>query len=103
MAWIRTALSLYSFGFTIYKVLQAFEEAGKVLPGASINTPRTVGLFLTGMGTMAMLMGTIQYVLCLRELAQYANFRLAQPPLIMATLMSVSGVILFVGIIERVL
>jgi putative membrane protein len=102
MAWIRTALSLFSFGFTIYKVLQAFEEAGKVLPGANINTPRVVGLFLTGMGTLAILMGTTQYVMCLRDLAHDGNFPLARPPLVMAILMSISGVVLFVGIIARV-
>ena len=103
MAWIRTALSLFSFGFTIYKVLQAFEEAGKVLPGPSINTPRVVGLFLTGMGSVAILMGTTQYVMCLRELAPHGRFSLARPPLIMALLMSAGGVFLFIGIIARVL
>ena len=28
MAWIRTSLSLLSFGFTIYKILQGFAESG---------------------------------------------------------------------------
>lgn len=103
MAWIRTALSLFSFGFTLYKVLQAFEEAGKVLPGASINTPRVVGLFLTGMGTLAILMGTTQYVMSLHDLAAHGKFPLVRPPLLMAFLMSVGGVVLFVGIVARVL
>jgi len=102
MAWIRTALSLFSFGFTIYKVLQAFEEAGKVLPGANINTPRVVGLFLTGTGTLAILIGTTQYVMWLREFGPHGRFPLARPPLLMAFLMSVSGVVLFVGIIAKV-
>lgn len=102
MAWIRTALSLFSFGFTIYKVLQAFEEAGRVLPGSNINTPRVVGLFLTGTGTLALLMGTIQYVMCLHELAPGVRFPLARPPLLMAVLMSIGGVALFVGIITRI-
>src|SRR5271157_4753412 len=66
LAWIRTSLSLLSFGFTIYKVLQSFEAAGGILPGRDINTPRVVGLFLTGAGTVAMLMGTIQYVMSVR-------------------------------------
>ncbi len=102
MAWVRTALSLFSFGFTLYKVLQVFEEAGKVLPGANINTPRVVGLFLTGMGTLAILMGTTQYVMSLRELAAHGRCPIARPPLIMAIFMSASGVVLSVGIIARV-
>jgi len=79
MAWIRAALSLLCFGFTIYSVLKAFEEAGKIPPGANIDTPRTVGLILTGMGTLAILMGLIQYVLWLRELAHHGTFPLTRP------------------------
>lgn len=102
MAWIRTALSLLSFGFTIYKVLQAFEEAGGILPGRDIHTPRAVGLFLTGAGTVAMLMGTTQYIFELKELRQLGRFPLIRPPLIMATTMSITGVVLFVSIITKI-
>ena len=100
MAWIRTALSLLSFGFTIYKVLQGFEEAGTLVTTHG-ETPRTVGLFLTGMGTVAMVMGTIEYWQTLKALRQVKDFRLARPPLIMAVLMSVTGVFLFFSIITR--
>ncbi|WP_424819733.1 YidH family protein [Salinisphaera sp.] len=31
MAWVRTALSMISLGFTIYKLLQAFQDSGGVL------------------------------------------------------------------------
>ena len=44
MAWVRTALSMISFGFTIYKLLEGFAQAGEHLRGAS--TPRDMGLFL---------------------------------------------------------
>src|SRR5262245_53632725 len=59
MAWIRTALSMISFGFTIYKVLQGFQEGGKLLPHS--DTPRRLGLFLTGLGTLSILLGTLEY------------------------------------------
>ena len=58
MAWIRTSLSMTSFGFTIYKVLDGFKDAGVHL--AHPNTPMRVGLFLTGMGTVSMVLGTIE-------------------------------------------
>jgi inner membrane protein YidH len=100
MAWIRTALSLLSFGFTIYKVLQGFQEAGTVaMPHA--ETPRTVGLFLTGMGTVAMVMGTIEYWQTLKGLRKLQDLRLARPSLFMALLMSVTGVFLFFSIITK--
>jgi hypothetical protein len=33
MAWVPTSLSLFSFGFTLYRILEGFLESGKTLPG----------------------------------------------------------------------
>jgi putative membrane protein len=100
MAWVRTALSLLSFGFTIYKVLQGFAESG-ALGMARGASPRSVGLFLTGMGTVAMVMGTIEYWQTLKALQELRTFRLTRPPMIMALLMSVTGTFLFFSIITK--
>jgi len=99
MAWVRTALSLDSFGFTIYKVLQGLAEAGISLPHR--KTPRDVGLFLTGLGTLAMAMGTVEYAQTLRDLHALRDIRLKRPAFIMAILMSVLGLVLFLSIITR--
>lgn len=96
MAWVRTSLSMSSFGFTIYKVLQGFAEAGVNLPHQ--QTPRTVGLFLTALGTLAMVMGTVEYVQSLRELQALKDFRLMRPAFVMAILMSLLGLFLFFSI-----
>jgi len=34
MAWVRTGLSMISFGFTVYKLLQAAQANGAVLLAA---------------------------------------------------------------------
>lgn len=99
MAWIRTALSLYGFGFTIYKLLEALKKSGALLPRE--QTPRNIGLFLTGMGTFAMVLGVIEYWLALKELHLLKEFRLARPTLIMGMLMSAMGLFLFFAIITR--
>ncbi len=99
MAWVRTSLSLDSFGFTIYKVLVAFQEGGGELPQG--HTPRNIGLFLTGLGTFAMLMGTVEYWQTLKGLHEIKDFRLTRPSLIMALIMSVMGVFLFVSIMTK--
>jgi putative membrane protein len=101
MAWIRTALSMISFGFTIYKLLQGFEEAGTHLPHAS--SPRTMGMFLTGMGTLAMVLGTIEYWYRLQDLRKQNSFAIWRPSFVMALLMSAIGLFLFVGIIAKAL
>jgi len=100
MAWVRTSLSLNSFGFTIYKVLQTFQETGGVL--RRTETPRDIGLFLTGMGTVAMVMGTVEYWLFLKQMHLLEDFRpFARPAMMMAVLMSVTGVFAFVSIITK--
>jgi len=99
MAWVRTSLSLNSFGFTIYKVLLAFQQGGGQLPQG--HTPRNIGLFLTGLGTVAMLMGTVEYWRSLKELQKMKEFRLWRASLVMAVLMSVMGVFLFISIMTK--
>jgi putative membrane protein len=97
MAWLRTSLSMQSFGFTIYKVLQAFQQSGGELRKA--DTPRNVGLFLTALGTAAMVMGTIEYWNSVRTIRQFQEVAFARPSLMMALLMSIGGVFLFFSII----
>jgi putative membrane protein len=99
MAWVRTSLSLSSFGFTIYRVLQGFAEAGLRLPHG--QTPLVVGVFLTGSGTLAMVMGSIEYAQSLRELRKFMDIKLARPAFIMAILMALMGLFLFFSIVAR--
>ncbi len=99
MAWIRTALSMNSFGFAIYKFLETYEESGAHLPEA--HSPRNIGLFLTGMGTFAMVMGAIEYWQSIKELRRLKEVRLIRPTFIMGILMAAMGVFLFFAIIAR--
>ena len=100
MAWIRTALSMLSFGFTIYKFLQAIASQGKM---EHPNSPQAVGLFLTALGVAAIVLGTISYWVTLRDLERVEEFRLGRPVLVMALIMSVAGVASFVSIAARLI
>jgi len=101
MAWIRTALSMISFGFTIYKLLQGFAAAGTELAKAS--SPRAMGLFLTGLGTLAMVFGTVEYWVRLKELRRARDVSFLRPSLVMSVLMSMIGLFMFIAITFRVL
>ena len=100
MAWIRTSLSMLSFGFTIYKFLQTIAAQGQM---EHPNSPQQVGLFLTGMGVAAIVLGTINYWTTLRDLRQVEAFRLGRPVLLMALIMSLAGVALFASIATRLI
>jgi len=99
MAWIRTSLSMLSFGFTIYKFLETVASQ----PGAiHSDSPQRVGLFLTGMGVAAVVLGTFSYWTTLRDLRRVEAFRLGRPVLLMALIMSIAGVAMFFSIATRV-
>jgi len=99
MAWIRTSLSMISFGFTIYKILQGFQESGGV--AAHGYSPRAVGLFLTGLGTVAMVAGTIEYYERLKLLREYQAVKTWRASLVMAMIMSGAGLFVFASIIFK--
>lgn len=99
MAWIRTSLAMLSFGYTIYKILQELQDAGKLLPEDS--TPRNAGVLLSVAGTAALIMGIVEYRGTLMLLRQYVASRRIRPALIMAILMSMAGVFLTFGILAR--
>jgi len=101
MAWIRTSLSLMSFGFTIYKLLQGFQSGGSALPNA--DSPRNMGLFLTGMGAVAVILGTIEYLGIMRDLRKQQHVRVFRSSLVMAIIMAAANLFLFFGILSKVL
>lgn len=63
MAWIRTAVSLISFGFTIVQFFQRMpqmESAAAVRP-LNPGAPRILGLALIGAGVISLAISTLQY------------------------------------------
>jgi putative membrane protein len=100
MAWIRTSLSMLSFGFTIYKFLQTIASNGKM---EHPDSPQQVGLFLTGLGVAAIVLGTASYWVTLRDLQKVEKFRIGRPVLLMALIMSIAGVASFVSIATRLI
>jgi putative membrane protein len=95
-SWTSMTISMISFGFAIYKILQQNHVEGAFFHGA--NTPRNVGLFLIDAGTVGIVMGIVSYVRTLRHLRPLQHFRLMQPALVMALLISVLGLILSIRI-----
>jgi putative membrane protein len=98
MAWIRTSLSMLSFGFTIYKFIEAMTERGLLEP---THSPRRVGLGLCAMGVAAIVFGTISYWMTLRDIRRVEPFRLIRSVLVIAVILSLAGIVMFVGILIR--
>jgi putative membrane protein len=61
MAWTRTALSLISFGFTIFKFLHYMQAEGKAIGIRNPDGPRNFGLTLIAIGVISLLIACIQH------------------------------------------
>src|SRR5262245_42589586 len=56
MAWIRTATSLISFGFTIYKFFQYMREQDRYKPVERAVGPREFALLMISLGLVSLLL-----------------------------------------------
>jgi putative membrane protein len=100
MAWVRTALSMISFGFTIYKFLQVIDEQSTV-PVLRPNAPRNVGLVLTGIGTFVVVIASIQYWSYVKNLRTDQPYKPWDLSFIVACVIAILGALLFGSIIIR--
>lgn len=66
MSWIRTSVSLYTFGFAITQFF--YYMAGQQETAQLSAGPRRLGLALVATGVLAVLLGTIEHVARIRTL-----------------------------------
>jgi inner membrane protein YidH len=97
MAWVRTALSMITFGFTIYKILQAIQAQGAV----SVLHPRNAGLTLIGIGTFALIAASIQHWQYVRKLSSVQPHSPWDLALIIACQIALLGFVMIGGIVFR--
>jgi putative membrane protein len=100
MAWTRTAISMISFGFTIYKILHgAFKEG--MLMTSHPEGPRNLGLFLIGIGTFSLGLGMLEHWHTKRALSKKPRFLLMNPSFLTSSAIILLGLFLFVTIILK--
>lgn len=101
MAWIRTGTSLISFGFTIYKFFQFEVKKADLDITKTLIGPRQFAAIMIIIGIAALLLSTFQHRQSLKKLrAEYADVPLSTA-MIVASLVSVLGVIALIAVIFR--
>jgi uncharacterized membrane protein YidH (DUF202 family) len=102
LAWIRTALSMIGFGFTIYKFFQYMPEELATGNVRRPQAPRNLGLTLIALGTLALAAAAWQHWNVLKKTIRTSQ---AQPvwtfPFVVAILVIVIGLITFYGVLLR--
>jgi len=102
IAWLRTALSMISFGFTVYKFFQ-FEISKNEANAGRLLSPRGFALIMIGTGLVALFMSTVQHRQGMKRLR--AESGVATVPVSIATvvagLFSILGVLAFLAVLFR--
>lgn len=101
MGWIRTALSMISFGFTIYKFLESL-PLKEGAPGIGIwrqHSPRTVGLTLISIGVFALAIACVQHWSYIKKLRPDQPYKPWDLSFIVAWLIGGLGLAIFISII----
>ena len=68
MSWVRTAIALIAFGFTIFQFLDRFNRMPGVEPASHPQAPWFFALALIGTGIMALMIALWEYRYFLRYL-----------------------------------
>ena len=61
MAWLRTAIAMITFGFTLYKAIQYARQLGIKRTGALLSAS-SFALFMIIVGLVALIIATIQHI-----------------------------------------
>ena len=97
MAWIRTATSLISFGFTIYKFFQ-FELKGQALSERLIG-PRGFALIMIATGLVALLLSTLEHRRNMQAMRAEFGHLPVSTAAIVAGPISLLGILAFVAVV----
>jgi putative membrane protein len=99
MAWIRTATSLITFGFSIYKFFQ-IEAPPSGQPNRLIG-PRGFAFTLVSIGLFSLILATLEHRQNIRTLGEQYAGKLRSLAVLVAGLISILGVLALVAIIFR--
>jgi len=99
MAWIRTGLSMLTFGFSVIKFFQFLRQEG--VNQHVDESPRELGLAIMAVGFVALALATWTYIESRRQLG--ASARLFQSPtlIVTAALLGIQALALFWALTEK--
>jgi inner membrane protein YidH len=110
MSWVRTAIALIGFGFTIVQFFKRLDTMPGVNPALLPDTPRYFGLALVGAGVLALAISVWQYRWSLSYLwappydriAGAGNDKMQTPILAICIILLLIGLLTFGAILARV-
>jgi putative membrane protein len=110
MSWVRTAIALIGFGFSIVEIFNRLAAMPGIAPALRPEMPRYVGLALIAAGVLALLISCWQYVWVsnylwgpqFRPIAGLREGGAQTPSLVIAIALILVGLLAFFAVLLRV-
>lgn len=99
MAWVRTATSLITFGFSVYKFFQLDLKRGEQFTG--LIGPREFGLMMIVIGIVSLIAGTVQHVASMQRLRAQCPGVPRSMASLLAALISALGILALFAVVFR--
>jgi putative membrane protein len=99
MAWVRTATSLITFGFSVYKFFQ-FDTKGAAHVERLLG-PRGFGLMMITFGLVSLAVGTLQHINGMRQLRTQYRQLPRSVAAVLAGLISILGIFALILVLFR--
>lgn len=100
MAWIRTSVSMISFGFSIYKFFQYLLGSNVVADKLPHYAPRNFGVALVGLGMILLALAIVEYFMFLRNLSRDTGQKFPiSTALVAALLLSIVGIFVLINLL----
>lgn len=101
MAWVRTATSLISFGFTIYKFFQFLRKEGDIGNPEGLFSSREFALLMILVGLGMLVLATLQHWWSTKSLRAHAAEAFPSLALVLAILVAGLGLLGLLMVIFR--
>jgi uncharacterized membrane protein YidH (DUF202 family) len=101
LAWVRTATSLITFGFVLYKFLLYMHEHDQARHVEQLLGPRTYGLIMIGAGVFTLVLATYQHRRQMKQMRAYFGEAPVSLSAVLASIIAALGVVAFVTAVMR--
>lgn len=101
MAWVRTAISMIGFGFTIYKFFQFLPAELETRKAVRPDAPRNLGMTLIALGTLALIAASWEHRHFLNEIGATQKRHIWSITFVVAVFVVLIGAVSFYGVLLR--
>jgi putative membrane protein len=84
LAWIRTAASLLTFGFAIFKLLEARVHEKGAHPILTVLTPRRIAIILFASALTGLILAAVRFIQVKKRFDRFSNKTWVEPSMIQA-------------------